>query len=61
MKAYVLNSIALTGNASENMLSFKPTIEQIREDFDYIAPQISKSKSQLEAAISNAYFGFQAI
>lgn len=53
MKAYVINSLASTGNIGENVLSFKPVIEQIREDIKETTPLVERGETHISAAKEN--------
>lgn len=53
MKSYVTDSLAFSGNISENTLSFQPTIEQIRKDIANITQLVDQGKTHISAAIEN--------
>jgi|GEM_PF-1040309 len=53
MKKYVVESIAFSGTVSENALSFRPTIEQIRKDIADTTSLVHKGKTQMDVALKN--------
>ncbi len=53
MKSYVINSVASTGTVGDNVLSFKPVIEQIREDIKETTPLVARGKEHISAAKEN--------
>ena len=51
MKQYVTNSIALSGNPSSDVLNYKPTIEQIREDLRTVDASVSGKFAHIDVAL----------
>lgn len=53
MKSYVTESLAFSGNSSGSNLSFKSTIEQIREDITNTTPLATQGRAHIAAAMDN--------
>ncbi len=53
MKKYVIDSIAFSGNPSPDILNYKPTIEQIREELRTIDPMIVGKSTHIGAALAD--------
>lgn len=51
MKQYVTNSIALSGNPSSEVLSYRPTIEQIREDLHAVDSIVLGKSAHINIAL----------
>lgn len=51
MKKYVIDSIAFSGNPSTDILNYKPTIEQIREDLCAVAPMVARKSAHIDLAL----------
>ena len=51
MKQYVIDSIALSGNPSSDVLNYKPTIEQIRDDLHATDTLIAGKSAHIEVAL----------
>lgn len=51
MKQYVTNSIALSGNPSSDVLNYRPTIEQIREDLRAVDSVIVGKSAHINVAL----------
>ena len=51
MKKYVINSIAFSGNPSSDILNYKPTIEQIREELRDVDPMVVGKSTHIDVAL----------
>lgn len=51
MKRYVITSIALSGNPSSDVLNYRPTIEQIREDLRKVDPVVVGESAHINVAL----------
>lgn len=51
MKQYVTNSIALSGNPSSDVLNYRPTIEQIREDLRSVDSVVVGKSAHINVAL----------
>jgi signal transduction histidine kinase len=51
MKKYVIDSIAFSGNPSSDMLNYKPTIEQIREEIRVVDPMVVGKSTHISVAL----------
>ena len=52
MKQYVANSLILSGNTSDEILNYKPAIEQIKEDLGKVDAALSQKDESFAAAIN---------
>lgn len=53
MKKYVLDSIAFSGNPSPDILNYKPTIEQIREELSTVDPMAVGKTTHINIALES--------
>lgn len=53
MKEYVIASIALSGIPSSDILNYKPTIEQIREELRTVDPVVLGKSTHIDAALAD--------
>ena len=51
MKQYVVDSIAFSGNPSSDILKYKPTIEQIREDLRAVDAAVASKSAHINVAL----------
>ena len=51
MKQYVVDSIAFSGNPGSDVLNYKPTIEQIREDLRAVDVAVSGKSTHIDVAL----------
>jgi len=51
MKQYVVNSIAFSGNPNSDILNYKPTIEQIREDLRAVDAAVASKSAHINVAL----------
>ena len=51
MKKYVIDSIAFSGNPSSDILNYKSTIEQIREDLCAVDPMVVRKSAHIDIAL----------
>lgn len=51
MKKYVIDSIAFSGNPSSDILNYKPTIEQIREELRVVDPTVVGKLTHIDVAL----------
>lgn len=54
MKRYVVDSIALSGNPSSDVLNYKPTIEQIRADLRTVDALVDGKSSHIDLALEKS-------
>lgn len=51
MRRYVVDSIAFSGNPSSDVLNYKPTIEQIREDLRTVDASVAGKSAHIDVAL----------
>lgn len=51
MKQYVIKSLAVSANPSSDVLNYKPTIEQIREELRSVDTSVNKTSAHFDIAI----------
>lgn len=51
MKQYVVDSIAFSGNPGSDLLNYKPTIEQIREDLRTVDTSVTGKSTHIDVAL----------